>query len=56
MVAGGIFRLVRSLLLLVHNDKPDVFKRREHCAARAKHDLYLASADTLPLVVALGHP
>ena len=56
VVARGVFRLVRPLLLLVHDDKPQLFQRREHRRAGAQHDMCLAAAQPLELVVPLRHP
>ena len=41
-------------MLLVHDDEADVRERREHRRARADHDVDLAAADALPLVVPLS--
>ena len=52
VIARRIFRLVACLLLLVEDNEADVRQRRKHSAACAKHNMHLAAADTLPLVVA----
>ena len=42
------------LLLLVNDDKADVFQRRKHCAAGADHDICAAVLNHLPLQQTLG--
>ena len=46
------FQMIACLLLLVEDNEANVRQRREHSAACAKHNMHLAAADTLPLVVA----
>ena len=50
VITRRALRLVAVLLLLVHNDKPDAFKRREHRAARAYHYFCQALFDALVFV------
>ena len=45
---------IGALLLLVEHDQPQLAQRREHRRARAEHDVRLAAADALILVIALG--
>ena len=55
---GGVarcgFRPVGVLLLLVNDDKADIFQRRKHRAAGAHHDICTAVLDHLPLQQTLG--
>ena len=53
VVAGRVFRLVRPFLLLVHNDQSQLVQRREHRRPGTKHDVRLAPAQPLVLVVPL---
>ena len=57
-LVGGVarcgFRPVGVLLLLVNDDKTDVFQRRKHSAAGANHDICTAVLDHLPLQQTLG--
>ncbi len=53
-VAGRGFRAVGVLLLLVNDDKADVFQRRKDGAAGADHDIRAAVLDHLPLEQPLG--
>ena len=53
-VARRGFRPVGVLLLLINDDKADVFQRRKHCAAGADHDICAAVLDHLPLQQAFG--
>ena len=53
-VARCGFRPVGVLLLLVNDDKADIFQRRKHCAAGAHHDICAAILDHLPLQQAFG--
>ena len=56
VVAGSALGFIRAFLLLVHNDQPQIFQRREHGAAGAQHDTGLPLPDALPLVIALRGP
>ena len=55
---GGVarcgFRPVGVLLLLVNDDKADIFQRRKHRAAGANHDICTTILDHLPLQQTLG--
>ena len=53
-IAGRGFRAVGVLLLLVNDDKTDIFQRRKHSAAGANHDICTAVLDHLPLQKAFG--
>ena len=53
-IAGRRLRAVGVLLLLINDDKADVFQRRKHCAAGADHDICAAVLDHLPLQQAFG--
>ena len=53
-VARCGFRPVGVLLLLVNDDKADIFQRRKHRTAGANHDICTAVLDHLPLQQALG--
>ena len=53
-VAGRGFGAVGVLLLLINDDKADVFQRGEDRAAGAHHDIRAAVLDHLPLEQALG--
>ena len=57
-LVGGVarcgFRPVGVLLLLVNDDKTDIFQRRKHSAAGANHDICTAVLDHLPLQQTLG--
>ena len=52
--AGGAFRPVGVLLLLVQHDEADVFQRREHRAAGSHHDVGPTGLDHLPLQKPFG--
>ena len=41
-------------MLLVHDDEAEPLERREHGGARADHDVHVAAADALPLIVPLA--
>ena len=53
VVARRVFRLVRPFLLLVHNDQSQLVQRREHRRPGTQHDVRLAPAQPLVLVVPL---
>ena len=53
-VAWCGFRPVGVLLLLVNDDKADIFQRRKHSAAGANHDICAAILNHLPLQQTLG--
>ena len=53
-VAWCGFRPVGVLLLLVNDDKADVFQRRKHCAAGSDHDICTTILNHLPLQQTLG--
>ena len=54
VVAGRRLRLIGALLLLIHDDEADVPQRREHRRPGSQHDVRLATADALKLVIPLG--
>ena len=54
MIAGRIFRLVASLLLLVQHDEAQTAQRRKDGGPGAQHHVHLPTANALPLVIALG--
>ncbi len=57
-LVGGVarcgFRPVGVLLLLINDDKADVFQRRKHSAAGTNHDICTTILDHLPLQQAFG--
>ena len=54
MVSRRVFGLVAVLLLLVDDDKAEVFKRSKHRAACSDRELCTACFYTLPLIVTLA--
>ena len=55
IVPWYVFRLIASLLLLVHDDEAQIFQGREQSGAGPQHHVHLSPADALPLVIALRH-
>ena len=56
MVAGGVFRLVAALLLLIDHDHTQIVQGREHRRTGAQHHPGFAPADAFPLVIPLASP
>ena len=56
VVAGGVFRLVAALLLLIQNDQAQTLQRGKHRRAGAHHHAGLSPPNPLPLVIALPRP
>ena len=54
VVARRFLLFVGRLVLLVHDDQPEVFYRSEQRRARADHDPRLALVNAMPLVVPLA--
>ena len=54
IVPGGGLTLVGMLLLLVHDDQPDILQRGKHRAAGTHHDVGISLLDAPPLQKALG--
>ena len=54
VVARALVLLVRGVVLFVDDDQADVLERGEHGGAGADHDVDVAAADALPLIVPLA--
>ena len=55
MVAGRPFRLIGTLLLLIHDDQTQIFQRCKYRRPGPQHHGGLAIPDALPLVVPFRH-
>ena len=55
MVAGSPFRLIGTLLLLIHDNQAQIFQRRKYRRASPQYHCGLTLPDTLPLVVPFCH-
>ena len=54
VIAGGFLLFVRRVVFLVHHNQAKPLDRREHGRTRPDDDIDLASADALPLIMALA--
>ena len=54
VIARRLVLLVRGVVLLIHDDEAGIGERRKHRRARADHDVDVAAADAVPLIVALA--
>jgi len=54
VIARGVVLLVGRVLLLVHDDEPEIPERQEHGGARAHHEVQLPRGGRAPHVRALS--
>ena len=54
VIARCFFLLVRSFVLLIHHDQPELFQRREDGATCADYDSGTAGMDFMPFIVPLA--
>jgi hypothetical protein len=54
VVAWDLFLLVGTVVLFVDDDESNPLQGREHRGSRADHDVHVAAADAVPLIVALA--
>ena len=54
VISWRFLLLVSCLVFLIDNDEAEILKWREHCAARADHNLRAAGMDLVPFIVPLA--